>query len=147
MKRNYLKNGFTLIELLVVIAIIGILAAIVIASLGTAKAKGRDARRQSDLRQIQLALELYNDANSTYPLATASLAPTYIAAVPTDPSTSAAYPYASTDGTTASCAATPCAGYALKATMEAGGGSNISGTYPAPVGTCDATAANYCVSN
>ena len=61
------KRGFTLIELLVVIAIIGILASIVIASLNTARQKGRDARRLSDIKQIQLALELYYDACGNYP--------------------------------------------------------------------------------
>ena len=50
------RKGFTLIELLVVIAIIGILASIVMVSLSGARAKGRDARRQSDIKNIQLAL-------------------------------------------------------------------------------------------
>jgi prepilin-type N-terminal cleavage/methylation domain-containing protein len=60
-------NGFTLIELLVVIAIIGILSSVVLASLNSARTKARDARRIADLKQMQLALELYFDSNNNYP--------------------------------------------------------------------------------
>ena len=61
-------SGFTLIELLVVIAIIGILASVVLASLNSARAKSRDARRIADVKQMQLAMELYYDNHSqNYP--------------------------------------------------------------------------------
>jgi prepilin-type N-terminal cleavage/methylation domain-containing protein len=68
------RRGFTLIELLVVIAIIGILSSVVLASLGTARQKARDATRISDMKNIQLALELFFDSNQGYPQNTVSTA-------------------------------------------------------------------------
>lgn len=57
---NFRKSkGFTLIELLVVVSIISLLSSIVLASLQDARAKARDTRRLSDLRQISNALQLY----------------------------------------------------------------------------------------
>jgi len=53
------SKGFTLIELLVVIAIIGILSAVVLASLNTARTKGQDAAVQSNLSTIHVQAELY----------------------------------------------------------------------------------------
>jgi len=63
------KKGFTLIELLVVIAIIAILTAIITANFTQSKAKSRDAKRVSDLAQIQLALEMAFDRCNIYPAA------------------------------------------------------------------------------
>ncbi len=61
------KKGFTLIELLAVIFIIGVLAAIVIVSLGNARKKARDARRITDLDTIRTALEMYYEDHNIYP--------------------------------------------------------------------------------
>jgi prepilin-type N-terminal cleavage/methylation domain-containing protein len=72
MKKILLQRGFTLIELLVVIAIIGILTAIVTANFTTAKSRSRDAKRVSDLAQIQLALDQAFDKCSVYPPASSA---------------------------------------------------------------------------
>jgi type II secretion system protein G len=165
------SRGFTLIELLVVIAIIGLLASIILASLNTAQQKGRDARRIADLKEVQLALELYYDANSTYPVqatglaATISassipttLAPTYISQTPVDPSqpSSGSSPYyyqyesLQNDGVSA-CGTTPCGEYVLIAHLEASpNSSSWTGTNPAWLALCPASGGtaspySYCV--
>jgi prepilin-type N-terminal cleavage/methylation domain-containing protein len=90
------EKGFTLIELLVVVAIIGILSSVVLSSLNSARAKGRDARRMSDIRQIQNAVELYIEDNGHAPDVFALdkndwdtlpsfLVPKYISSLPKDP--------------------------------------------------------------
>lgn len=169
------SKGFTLIELLVVIAIIGLLASIILASLNTAQQKGRDARRIADMKEVQLALELYYDANSTYPVQGTALtapqytssnlpsvlAPTYISQLPTDPSQPSGgassnfyYQYESlaSDGTSA-CGTTPCPGYVLVAHLEAGANSSTwtSATSPwstvCPSGGGNSSPYSYCVHN
>lgn len=130
MQKSY-KKGFTLIELLVVIAIIGILSSIVLASLNSARQKGRDARRIADIKQIQLALELYYDAHSVYPTAalyaTNLVSEGFISVLPKDPSTNASYSYAAL-GTT-------CTSYHLGATLETTGHTALSSDADAAAGT------------
>lgn len=139
-----LSGGFTLIELLVVIAIIGILSSVVLASLNSARVKGRDARRISDVKQLQLALELYYDNNQSYPAATYALGNAstslaalvtgnFISSIPSDPTGSGnyRYSYGSADLTSAACATAPCASYIVSASIE--------GTNSVPAGDVDGT--------
>jgi len=105
------NKGFTLIELLVVIAIIGLLSSVVLVSMQGVRARARDARRVSEMKAIQTAIEMYaNDHNGEYfstggqlvclgipsseqcwggphgnDALNAALAP-YLAKIPTDPS-------------------------------------------------------------
>lgn len=64
------SKGFTLIELLIVISIIAILSVIGMVAYGSFLKSSRDARRQSDLKLIQSALEEYHSDLIFYPTAT-----------------------------------------------------------------------------
>lgn len=59
------KKGFTLIEVVVVAGIIAVLATVVLANMSEAKQKARDTQRVSDLQQVQTAVRVYRDLNST----------------------------------------------------------------------------------
>lgn len=67
MNINENNRGFTIIELLVVIAIIGILSAIILTSLNSARLKSKDARIRSGLSSVRTAADLYYyKNNNTY---------------------------------------------------------------------------------
>lgn len=64
---RFKNKSFTLIELLVVIAVIGLISSIVLVSMQGTRAKSRDAKRESDMKVIQTAIEMYvNDHNGQY---------------------------------------------------------------------------------
>ncbi len=68
--RNSTKVGFTLVELLVVIAIIALLMGILAPSLSRARLLAMRLRCAGNLRQIDVAFNLYlNESDSTYPCA------------------------------------------------------------------------------
>jgi prepilin-type N-terminal cleavage/methylation domain-containing protein len=104
------KKGFTLIEILIVVAIIAILASVVLVGLGPTQQAGRDARRISDLSEVQNGLELYYNKYGIYPGSAAGVAQSPgatwaalgtaivganvgVTTLPSDPSKGASYQY------------------------------------------------------
>ena len=119
-----INKGFTLVELLVVISIIAILITIGLSSLSTAQKKERDAKRKSDIKEIQNALEqYYSICSSRYPTPAGSFYTSIvctspsIAVMPTIPSDPrGATPYYCPTPVATNCAGTA---YTVCAGMEA----------------------------
>lgn len=127
-------RGFTLIELLVVISILAVLAAIGLTVYTNVLKNARDAKRQSDLRSIQSALEQYYADQRSYPDSLSLLSSdskVYITTIPKDPR-GTNYHY-SRNG----CG--PSSDYCLRADME--------GTPPQSDSNCSAFENfDYCVT-
>lgn len=158
------KQGFTLIEMLIVVAIIAILASIILVGLGPTQSLGRDARRVSDLHEVQNGLELYYSAKGQYPIAsggawtgTGSLsdqltnAGLQINSVPNDPTANTNYQYGTdTGGTT----------YIVAAVLENGTGgewdnypatapanyASVTGSGDSSIGSCAQTDKDFCLT-
>lgn len=99
MTRN--NRGFTLIEILMVVATIALLSSLILSSMNISRKRARDAKRMSDMYQMQKALNIYLDKYETFPNAPgdfdgwdigcgsgdsfiAALKPEYFSEVPTD---------------------------------------------------------------
>ncbi len=143
-------GGFTLMELLVVIAIVGILSSVVLSSLTGARQKGRDAKRISDIKQLQLALGLYYDVHNSYPNSNTGTAPaattqvalanlvteSFISAIPDDPSNNKDYYYISN---ASSNSISFCLGVALEGTSNTEDTCNIPDFAAGTCGGADCT--------
>ena len=64
------QKGFTLVEMLVVVAIIAILASVFLVGLSGFRQSAYDARRLSDIQNVQTYLERYYNMNQSYPTST-----------------------------------------------------------------------------
>ena len=66
-RRDRARPGFTLIELIVVVSIIGLLLALLLPAVASAREAARRARCANNLRQIGLALTNYQAINESFP--------------------------------------------------------------------------------
>lgn len=95
MEKKEKNKGFTLLEILTVIVIIGLIAVASIVILSNSRAKSRDAKRMTDMKNLATAVDLYQYSHDLPPartgtwaaLGTGSLAPYLPSGSPFDPTT------------------------------------------------------------
>jgi prepilin-type N-terminal cleavage/methylation domain-containing protein len=152
------REGFTLIEILIVVAIIAILASVILVGLGPTQSLGRDARRLSDLHEVQNGLELYYNKSGAYPVVAGGAWATLttdltgagigVNSVPNDPTSGDTYQYGSDGGGTT---------YIVGAVLENGTGGQWNNYSPpgnlgnlasadTDVGKCTVATKNFCLT-
>ena len=140
MSKNCFRNrsrGFTLIELLVVIAIIGILSAVVLASLNTARSKGNDAGIKANLNTVSTQAALYlSDHSNSYGTQ----------ALGTCPATGAANLFGDTTVANAIASALTDAGGSGTATCDANG-TAYAVTVSRPADVASTTSTYWCTDS
>ncbi len=82
MKRNHaclpsqsssVQTGFTLVEIMMVVAIVTLIFAVTLVGLTQMRAKSRNTKRVSDIRQFITAIDLFNTHCGSYPVSTSSI--------------------------------------------------------------------------
>jgi len=71
------RSGFTLIEVLVAVAVIGVLTALLLPAVQSARASARRVMCANQLRQLGLALHLYHDSHLCFPPGSYVMGPSF----------------------------------------------------------------------
>jgi len=97
------RKSFTLLEMLIVLGIIAIIISIMSVSYATTQKKSRDAKRKSDIKNMQNALEqYYSSCGYVYPTnilgapIACGASPAIMNSIPVDPRTATPYIYTPT---------------------------------------------------
>ena len=136
-------------ELLITIAIIAILSAVVFTAIGSQRAKARDARRISEIKELATALSVFDNLEGYYPesiypdAASPLVAKGQYTKMPLDPFSDLQYAYIGLG-----CYMNECSGFHLGASLEtenvilesdADGNSGSSGFDGGDIGDCSSS--------